>query len=270
MLQFDEIGYWSEIKLEILRKYASAYSTILSSKRLTHVYIDAFAGAGQHFSKATGHVVPGSPEISLQIQPPFREYYWIDLDSSRVANLRALARNKMNVHIFSGDCNQILTQEVFPTLNYENYRRALCLLDPYGLDLSWEVIYQAGQLGTVDLFLNFPVMDMNRNVLWRTPERVPQESLERMNRYWGDDTWRGIAYTTERNLFGELEKEPNEAIAEGFRTRLLKAAGFKRVPQPLPMRNTRGAIVYYLFFASQVDVAEKIVLDIFDNYRVRG
>jgi len=30
---FDEIGYWSEIKLEILRKYAPAYTTILSNKR---------------------------------------------------------------------------------------------------------------------------------------------------------------------------------------------------------------------------------------------
>jgi hypothetical protein len=27
---FDEIGYWSEVKLEIVRKYAKAYSTILS------------------------------------------------------------------------------------------------------------------------------------------------------------------------------------------------------------------------------------------------
>jgi len=35
------------------------------------------------------------------------------------------------------------------------------------------------------------------------------------------------------------------------------------------MRN-RNAIVYYLFFASQVDVAEKIVVDIFNKYRNRG
>jgi hypothetical protein len=27
-LKFDEIGYWSEVKLEILGKYATAYSTI--------------------------------------------------------------------------------------------------------------------------------------------------------------------------------------------------------------------------------------------------
>jgi hypothetical protein len=30
--QFDEIGYWSELKLEIVSKYALAYSGILSNQ----------------------------------------------------------------------------------------------------------------------------------------------------------------------------------------------------------------------------------------------
>jgi hypothetical protein len=36
------------------------------------------------------------------------------------------------------------------------------------------------------------------------------------------------------------------------------------------MRNSNGAVVYYLFFASQKDTAENIVLDIFKKYRARG
>ena len=31
-LQFDRIGYWSQIKLEIVREYAHAYSTILAKQ----------------------------------------------------------------------------------------------------------------------------------------------------------------------------------------------------------------------------------------------
>jgi hypothetical protein len=38
--------------------------------------------------------------------------------------------------------------------------------------------------------------------------------------------------------------------------------GFK----PLPMRNSKKAVVYYLFFASPKAVAEKIITDIFRNY----
>jgi three-Cys-motif partner protein len=123
---------------------------------------------------------------------------------------------------------------------------------------------------TIDMFLNFPVADMNRNVLWRHPEGVDTADLKRMNEFWGDESWREIAYTTKLNLFGYPEKEENAVVAEGFRQRLLEVAGFKRVVEPLPMRNTNGAIVYYLFFASRKLTAEDIITDIFQKYRQRG
>lgn len=47
----DTIGYWSEVKLAIVRECAQAYSRVLTSNYLHHVYIDAFAGAGMHVSK---------------------------------------------------------------------------------------------------------------------------------------------------------------------------------------------------------------------------
>jgi three-Cys-motif partner protein len=253
--EVEEIGYWSEIKLEIVRDYASAYSKILTSKKLPHIYVDAFAGAGQHVCRNTGEFILGSPSNALNVQPPFREYHFIDLNVAKVESLQRIAGTRKDVYIYEGDCNEMLMQQIFPTLRFESYRRALCLLDPYGLDLQWDVISQAGQLGTVDIFLNFPVMDMNRNVLWRNPENVAVERLARMTRFWGDDSWNDAAYTTERSLFGEREKESNEDMARAFKQRLVRVAGFKRLPEPLPMRNTKGAIVYYLFFASQAEVA---------------
>jgi hypothetical protein len=61
-LKFDRIGDWSQVKLEIVRDYAQAYSKILAKQpSLRHVYVDAFAGAGIHQLKATGEMVPGSP-----------------------------------------------------------------------------------------------------------------------------------------------------------------------------------------------------------------
>ena len=272
-LQFDEIGDWSEIKLEILKKYANAYSTNLgaqSNPSLYHIYIDAFAGAGMHLSRTSGEFVLGSPLKALAVQPPFREYHLIDIDEERVENLKELIGERSDVHIYSGDCNQILLNEVFPNVRYEDYRRGLCILDPYGLHLDWTVIQTAGQMRSIDLFLNFPVADINRNVLWHDPTKVDAQQIARMNRIWGDETWRDVAYTTKKNLFGYPEKEPNEIVAEAFRRRLMDVAGFNRVPRPLPMRNSRGAIVYYLFFASQKGVAENIVEDIFEKYRRRG
>ncbi|MGH9325373.1 MAG: three-Cys-motif partner protein TcmP [Terriglobia bacterium] len=271
--EFDEIGYWSEVKLEILKKYASAYSTLLAARRqpsFHHVYIDAFAGAGIHLSKTTGEFVPGSPLNALAVQPPFREYHLIDIDAQRIGRLRKLIGGQTNVHLYKGDCNQILLQEIFPLVQFRDYRRGLCILDPYGLHLDWKAMWTAGQMKTIDLFLNFPVADINRNVLWHNPDCVSESQIVRMNSYWGDESWRNVAYRTDMNLFGQPEKQPNEVVAEAFRRRLKEEAGFDKVPDPLPMRNSKGAIVYYLFFASQKDAAESIVQDIFEKYRKRG
>ena len=114
-------------------------------------------------------------------------------------------------------------------------------------------------------------MDMNRNVLWFNPENVAQNQIERLNAYWGDDSWKQVAYRQTKGLFGTIpEKMSNEVITEAFRKRLKEIAGFKYVQKPIPMRNTRGATVYYLFFASQNKTGDKIVRYIFDKYKDRG
>lgn len=272
-LRYDEIGYWSEIKLEILKKYATAYSTILSKQKtpkLHHIYVDAFAGAGKHISKTTGEFVFGSPSNALAIEPPFKEYHLIDLDSAKVEALYHIAEGRNDTYIYEGDCNEILCSRVFPKADFQKYRRALCILDPYGLHLDWSVIQKAGQMKSIDIFLNFPVADMNRNVLWRNPKNVPNEQKNRMNRFWGDESWKDVVYVKSRqmSLFGDhdSEKVSNDTIAEAFRNRLKTKAKFGCVPKPIAMRNTQNAIVYYLFFATQKSVANHIVKDIFKKY----
>jgi len=270
-LKIDEIGRWSEVKLAILKKYACAYSQILTSKNFYHMYIDGFAGAGRHLSKATGQLVPGSPLNALQVQPPFRELHLIDLLSGRVAELRRLTAGEKNVHVHdAGDANKILLNEVFPLVKYEDYRRALCVLDPYGLHLNWSVVQAAGAAQSIEIFINFPVLDMNRNVLWWQPGNASHDDIARMNAFWGDESWRDVAYSTEYNLFKEPEKQSNDVIAQAYKERLKKVAGFKRVPEPVAMKNKKNATLYYLFFASQKDTAEHIVLSIFDKLRRDG
>ena len=146
------------------------------------------------------------------------------------------------------------------------------MLDPYGLDLDWRVILKAGQMGSLDMFLNFPVQAINRGVLWREPDGVDEAQIDRMTAFWGDTSWRESAYQFQDDLFkiARPQKEPNEVVAQAFQDRLKKVAGFRRVPEPLPMRNSKGSIVYYLFFASPNDTAEKIVIDIFNKYRNKG
>ena len=271
---FDEIGYWSEIKLEIVRKYAAAYSQIImrqKTARLEHVYIDGFAGPGLHLSKTSGELVAGSPVVALQVEPPFKHYYFIDIEAAKIEQLEETAGQRSDVDVFHGDCNKILLEDVFPKVRYEDFRRGLCLLDPYGLHLDWNVIHAAGQSLSIEIFLNFPIADINRNVLPRDPEKARPDQAERLTRYWGDDSWRQAAYRQIPGLFGAMEqKSTNKALAKAFRDRLKKVAGFRYVPEPIPMRNTKGAVVYYLYFASQNQTGAKIVGDIFSKYRDWG
>jgi three-Cys-motif partner protein len=135
-------------------------------------------------------------------------------------------------------------------------------------------MYQAGQSRAVDMFLNFPVMDMNRNAIWRHPKKVPESGIQRMNRFWGDQSWREVAYaeSAQAKFWGEpdIVKQDNEVIVNAFCERLRQVAGFKIVLEPLPMKNTQNAVVYYLCFASQNDVAKKIITSIFERFRTKG
>ena len=170
-LQFDEIGYWSEVKLDIIRDYAREYSKIVSKQPVIrqHHYIDAFAGAGSHTSKASGELVPGSPLNALAVEPPFKALHFIDLNQARVGELERLSSSDPRVTVHRGDCNEILLAQVFPRCRYEDYRRALCLLDPYGLNVNWDVLATAGEMGSIEVFYNFMIMDANMNVFMRDP-----------------------------------------------------------------------------------------------------
>jgi three-Cys-motif partner protein len=268
---FDEIGYWSELKLQIVEKYGTAYTKAFKKNgRLQKYYIDGFSGAGVHLSKKTATQIEGSPVRALKVSPPFDGFYFIDLDEEKTSYLQIICGNRSDVRIYTGDATQYLTKEILPQIQYKKYKRALCLLDPYGLHLDWEAIYQAGQSKAIDMFLNFPVMDVNRNAIWKNPERVTRDGIERMNKFWGDESWKQVAYVAspQGNFFGpEVVKQGNEEIVAAFAQRLKKIAGFQFVPKPLPMKNRTNAVVYYLFFASQKPVAEKIITDIFRKYR---
>lgn len=272
--EFDLIGPWSEVKLDILREYAAPYSKILTTHGFYHRYIDSHAGRGSHVSKATGEVVDGSPRIALSTDPPFREYHFIETNPVRVGQLRQLAANRSDVYVHEGDCNDVLLRDVLHRAKYEDRRRALCLLDPYNIDLAWEVV-SAVDVRSVEIFLNFMVMDMNMNVLLNNPEKADKAQLARMDRFWGDRSWYEVTYELSRqsNLFtgpGEVKVEDaNEKISEAYRKRLLDVAGFKYVPRPLRFVNSLGKTIYYLFFASPNETGKKIVESIFKKDRKR-
>ena len=269
-MNLDEIGPWSEIKLDILRDYAAPYSTILKRNGFHHGYIDAFSGPGLHIRKAGGEEVLGSPLVALAVQPPFAEYHFIDLDGEKVDFLKAQVGSRPNVTFYKADSNQVMLESVLPRFSYAKRTRALCVLDPYALTLDWEVVCAAGSSQAVEVFINFPVMQMNRNCKHEYIAEILPGELEAMDCFWGDRSWHSEMFrpSAQQSLFGleVLDKTENRDLVNAYCKRLNKVAGFGFVADPLAMRNSRNAIVYYLIFAGPNKTGWKIVQDIYRKY----
>ncbi|MDN5273609.1 three-Cys-motif partner protein TcmP [Chloroflexus sp. MS-CIW-1] len=106
-------GEWTKEKLLRLQKYLKAYTTIFNSnekaRKLHFMYVDAFAGTGSFQktqSQVTGQAdifsdnVPeveeflkGSARIALEINPPFREYIFIERNLNMHNNFSNLKTN---------------------------------------------------------------------------------------------------------------------------------------------------------------------------------
>ena len=68
---------------------------------------------------------------------------------------------------------------------------------------------------------------------------------------------------------GEQAVFSSQQFAEAFRERLVKKAGVKFVPKPMPMKTKTNSVIYYLYFASQKEAGMDIVTDIFNKYRAK-
>lgn len=242
---------WPELKLGIVQRYASAWSRVMSRQPgLAHYWIEGFSGSHVHLGELNGEFVRSSPLNALRVEPPFRHYFLLDLDGGRAATLRKSVGGRSDVTLLEGDGNDSLLRDVLPRVRAEDYRRALCVLDPCDTRLDWRVIEMAGRLKTIDLFVNLPALDEHGAALWNGAGARDAAQLDRV---WGDDSWREIAA---------------DGIAAAFARRLREVARFENVLAPLALRDGAGeAVTSHVFFASRVDTANPVVEDLFAGSR---
>ncbi|MCC7105186.1 MAG: three-Cys-motif partner protein TcmP [Chloroflexi bacterium] len=273
------IRLWTRDKLEILGKYLHAYSTIMRKQRdeegwlKSYSYIDAFANEGQYFDADAREYVDGSPGVALKCDPPFDDYWFIELRASRLVSLQANVTalpNRERAHFVQGDANEVLANTITRQIRREYYRRGFVFLDPYGLQVSWDTACRLAEARAFDVFVNFPVMGVNR-LLDR--DRLPDErNTAALERIIGDSSWIEPMYESQPDLFGETRHQRGRSRAEEIAdiyVRKLKAL-FGRVSRPVIMRNSANAPLYALFLASHNETAVKITNSIFQTYERLG
>ena len=125
-----------------------------------YFYIDAFAGSGylkirkEREKEATQHYlidtaeyeaddlgkveyIKGSPRVALEIEHPFTDYVFIELDRDRVTQLEKLKkeaeRPDRRVHIRQKDCNAYLIDLLKDMQGQWREWRGVVFLDPFGM-----------------------------------------------------------------------------------------------------------------------------------------
>ena len=147
----DPIPVWPQLKLDIVRRYGAAYSTIASRQPgLAHYWIDGFIRPGA--DNSAGPFAPGSALNALLVTPPFRHHWLVSMNGQPADALRRAVDGRADVTVLEGGSRALL-EDVLPRVRQEEYRRALCVLDPCGPGLDWRAIELAGRLRTIDLFV---------------------------------------------------------------------------------------------------------------------
>src|SRR5271165_1651205 len=173
-------GSWTETKLKILQGYLKAYSTIFTANEKARFfntfYVDAFAGSG--YIKTGDRSLINEPELfggfeevesqeflkgssicALEVDPPFKNYLFIERAPARCLELEKLKtqfpKKASSIRIRQGDANESLVSWI-ASQNW-NKTRAVVFLDPYGMQVEWETLKALGQTCGVDLWLLFPL-----------------------------------------------------------------------------------------------------------------
>lgn len=273
----DTIGPWSEDKLELLREYLNAYTRIMQNQswcRNGYHYIDAFAGTGRPRARDEDRYIEGSPRVALTIQYPFRSYTFVEKEPWRVQRLQKLQNEfpDQDIRICPEDCNHVITTEITPRVRYEYFNRGLIFLDPFSMNTEWTTIEQIAETKALEIFMNFPVMALNRTTLPNDPYALTEPHIQRMNRFWGTTEWRSDIYEQVQTLFGPVEMKihstTGQRLGNLFKKRLEQAFPF--VTEPLVMTNSRNAPLYCLIFAGHNSTGAKIVQGIFRRYERLG
>lgn len=269
----DAVGPWAKEKLAALEAYLDFYTKVLKNQKWCRgtIYVDAFAGPGLSPIRATDkstkssgllsadlledadavEYLKGSPRRALDIPNPFSRYIFIDQDDKRVAELRSLQAEYGKVRsitVQKGDANELLLRLVQGDTDWNAYR-AVVFLDPYGMQLRWDVLEKLSQTRAIEVIVNFPLGMAIQRLFTRSGE-IPLSWQAALDKYFGSGAWRDLVYEDKPDLFGLTKRKipgSAERVLAWYRDRLRALFGY--VSEARLITNTKGHPLYYLVWA---------------------
>ncbi len=268
-------GHWTEVKLDMLQRYLKFYVTALKRQPFGKIYIDAFAGTGFRSIKEepagllmneTTTVPAGSARRSLDVEPPFDRYIFIEQNRKRFAELQNLGnirpdlRDRMTFR--RGDANHEL-RSLCAEIDWVK-NRAVVFLDPYGMQTDWTTLQVLAATKAVDLWYLVPTgMGLVRLMTRRDlPPAAWQAKIDAM---MGDQGWRDFyAPKTQTGLFGDSSATERQVKLDEISKYVLARLRtiFPGVAQHGAVMANRRAALYLLTFCCANPKAKALSLKV--------
>lgn len=253
-------------KLDVISEYLGMYQRALNGKFDT-VYVDAFAGTGEipltddkiqprllDNDLETKEVLVGSAVRAITVDPPFKEYHFIDKSRKCVDALRARLSEYPNfsrANFKTGDANDAV-QAICQTGSWR-YRRGVVLLDPFGSQVDWATVEAIAETRALDLWYLFPAgVSVFRQISSDgTIDRTHKPSIDRI---FGTADWETafLKPSPQGHLFDEcsgFEKVVTAESAAQFMIDRMKSVFQGGVMEEMIPLGRHAYPSYYLLFA---------------------
>lgn len=273
-------GSWSEAKLDLVEDYTRSYLRVMQRQEWCDLhYVDAFAGRGMQALKSvrvegidaedldlvfgdeseradTREFLVGSAMRAMRASAVstrhFDRFLFIDVDRRSCVDLEKMIGSEFpgaqeKVEVICGEASTALVPYIART-NWTS-TRALVFLDPYGLEVGWDLLVRLAATKACDVWYLFPLGGVIR--MMTRDGQVPETWKWWLGRVFGTDGWYEEFYrpTGQQSLFGEGPEpvcraaSPDRVVAY-VRQRLQTI--FPAVSHAGILRNGKGAPLFAL------------------------
>ncbi|MBK5274472.1 MAG: three-Cys-motif partner protein TcmP [Desulfuromonadales bacterium] len=169
-------GDWTQEKLARVSSYLTAYTNALKNTTFSLIYIDAFAGTGYRNVKSDDKkqglwsfdlldedaeaLHAGSARIALETSPRFAEYYFIEQDAIKCAELEKLKLDypdkAKDIYVVNEDANTAI-RHICKSWTRRRNLRGVLFLDPFGMNVTWQTIETVAKIEAIDMWYLFPL-----------------------------------------------------------------------------------------------------------------
>lgn len=259
-------GFWTRGKLDLLRQYLDAFTTASKSQQEI-IYLDLFGGQPQNRERLTEEDFDGSARIALAVDDAsFSRLRLFELEPFASGLQAALEADfpGRDFEVVPGDCNDTIAPAL-ASLGSVNWAPTFAFVDPNGPDIHWS---------TLETLSKFKKQGRTKTEIWlllaagmfirtlRKDGRVRAADAEKLDRMYGTGQWRAIY---QARVIGDLEPaDAREEYVNLMRWRLQEVLGY-RWTHPLEIFNERGGSIYHMIFATDHEVGNRIMTDLYNT-----